>query len=440
MSDQQPPAWAVRLQAEREARGWGPFEAARHLREAVGITRHPTDQVKGLARQITHHEQGRVFPLQWAPAYATVYGISRAELFPDPLILRQRMAGKPVGTVDVTGTAEDWDDMERRALLQLLAVLGSGATIPAAALETLRSGLDRELGVRDGFTIEDWEETTANHAYSIRVMAPTALVGLLSADIADVRHALSHRPDLDRPSMHRVSAQLAALMAMALDELNSPLVPRWWQTSHAAAASSGDRDLEVYTRGRRARCISPGAEAAALRYADQTVHLAENRPSAGLAEAHATRAVAFARRGDRPGAEQALRDLSELYERLPAEVTGNHAAVWGWPRQRYVQERTAVRLRFGDPDLYSELSKNPKSTLGVRGQVGGELKTAWARINAGDVNEGANDAAEAISVLPPDQRTASITELIGCVYESLPDEKTRALPAARELQALTTGT
>ncbi|TDD79966.1 hypothetical protein [Actinomadura rubrisoli] len=329
------------------------------------------------------------------------------------------------------------DDMERRALLQLLAVLAPGAAVPAAHLEALRSALERALGIRDEFTVEDWEQAVADHAYSIRVMPPAALVGVLSSDIADVGHALDHRPDLDRPTLQRVSAQLAALMAMALDELDDPHEFRWWRTAHRAAARAGDRHLEVYTRGRQALCTQrrPGA----LQGADQAIELAKNRPSAGLAEAYATRAWILARAGDRPGAHRALRDLDELYGRLPVEVTGDQAAIWGWPQQRYADVRTGVRLNLRDPSLYDELPKRPKSRVGPRGQAGGDLKTAWARINAGDVNEGLSDAAEAVSLLPPEHRTVAMRYLVGGVYRALPDEKARALPAARELRALASG-
>ncbi|TDD59201.1 hypothetical protein E1298_46770, partial [Actinomadura rubrisoli] len=84
MTVQQRPAWAVHLQAAREARGWGPFETARRLREAIGITSHPGDKVKSLAKQVTRHEKGHVFPTDWAPAYAAVHGIPQDELFPAP--------------------------------------------------------------------------------------------------------------------------------------------------------------------------------------------------------------------------------------------------------------------------------------------------------------------------------------------------------------------
>ncbi|TDD86713.1 helix-turn-helix domain-containing protein [Actinomadura rubrisoli] len=340
------------------------------------------------------------------------------------------------GTVNATVTHNDWAAMERRALLQLLAVLAPGAAVSAAHLETLRSGLERALGVRDEFTVEDWEQAVADHAYSIRVMAPAALVAVLSSDIADVGHALDHRPDLDRPTLQRVSAQLAALMAMALNELNDPHESGWWRTAHHAAASAGDRNLEVYTHGRQARVTysRPGA----LKHADQAIALAGNRPSAGLAEAHATRAVALARTGDRSGAEQALRDLDELYVRLPAELTGDEATVWGWPRQRYLGERTGVRLNLGDSSLYGEMP-SLDGTREARDLAWNELYVAWARINAGSVSDGLEDAANTLNGLPKEHRTSSVRATVGRMVSALP-EKARALPAARELRALTSAT
>ncbi|MFC7732460.1 hypothetical protein [Actinomadura keratinilytica] len=78
------PAWAERLRTERESRGWGTFEMARQLRQAIGITSHPANKVKALARQIARHENGYVYPRDWVTAYAKVFDIPDTELRPPP--------------------------------------------------------------------------------------------------------------------------------------------------------------------------------------------------------------------------------------------------------------------------------------------------------------------------------------------------------------------
>ncbi|MFI0454279.1 hypothetical protein [Actinomadura sp. 6N118] len=78
MTDKPRPTWAIRLQAERQARGWGKYEMARQLMRAAGLKQ---GKVANLARQILDWEKGLHFPRDWADAYATAFEIDLAELF-----------------------------------------------------------------------------------------------------------------------------------------------------------------------------------------------------------------------------------------------------------------------------------------------------------------------------------------------------------------------
>jgi hypothetical protein len=87
MSDGERPAWAVRLQAEREARGWNKREMARQLHKAAGNQHAPVDS---LSRQIRGWEAGNHFPRDWAAAYATAFGMEEADVFgPRPETTRE---------------------------------------------------------------------------------------------------------------------------------------------------------------------------------------------------------------------------------------------------------------------------------------------------------------------------------------------------------------
>ncbi|MEU0517814.1 hypothetical protein [Streptosporangium sp. NPDC006007] len=78
MTRQQRPPWAMRLQAQREARHWNKCEMARQLIRAAG---HDHGSVESLARQIRDWERGKHFPRDWTIAYATAFGIPKDELF-----------------------------------------------------------------------------------------------------------------------------------------------------------------------------------------------------------------------------------------------------------------------------------------------------------------------------------------------------------------------
>lgn len=78
MSDKQRLPWAVRLQVERETRGWNKREMARRLLRA---TDHQYGSVDSLSRQIRGWEAGEHFPRDWSSAYATAFDVDEVELF-----------------------------------------------------------------------------------------------------------------------------------------------------------------------------------------------------------------------------------------------------------------------------------------------------------------------------------------------------------------------
>lgn len=192
----------------------------------------------------------------------------------------------------LVGKAPDGDDMERRAAPQALATFTAGAAMPMDALEILRAHLGQVLGTTDEFTVDDWEQNVYEHTCALRATSPTALIGLLATDIADFRHTLDHRHDLDRARMRRVGSQLSSLTAMLLTETGDfPTASRWWRIARRAADASGDQELSVWISGRQALVAQTvGMNKVALRLARDAEQRANGRPSCGLAEALTTHA------------------------------------------------------------------------------------------------------------------------------------------------------
>lgn len=82
MTDEQhPPAWAGRLKAERDARGWNKREMARQLLSAAGYDHGSIDS---LTRQIRSWESGKHFPRDWSTAYALAFNVDERALFKTP--------------------------------------------------------------------------------------------------------------------------------------------------------------------------------------------------------------------------------------------------------------------------------------------------------------------------------------------------------------------
>ncbi|MCU1447953.1 MAG: hypothetical protein JWP02_123 [Acidimicrobiales bacterium] len=135
------PAWAVRLQAERDARPWNKHQMARELLRAVGDETSPVDS---LVRQISRWEAGKHFPRDWQAAYATAFGIAADELFGRQGELPLVSGGSAGPPADPYGSNRDRDELLQR-LHMAQAVDPELAHILKSETEMIRL-LDRRLG------------------------------------------------------------------------------------------------------------------------------------------------------------------------------------------------------------------------------------------------------------------------------------------------------
>ncbi|MFB4297683.1 helix-turn-helix domain-containing protein [Actinomadura sp. NTSP31] len=338
------------------------------------------------------------------------------------------------------------------------------AGIPADSVERLRIGLDRSVRTADlSHLVEDWELTAYEHACSVRIAPPNAVIGDIGADIGDLRELINapppglddaHRDAGIHQSLLRVSAQLCGLMAVALTEAGElAAASRWWRTARQTARASGDQQLQTWICGRRALAAqATGMPSLALRVAEQTRKLAGERPCAGAAEAHAARALSLATSlttsSSAARARLAMAEiagLEELFERLPDEVRTEEHALWGWPQRRLRSTRTAVQAILGPGTPYTGLAGDLESDLkaelhelepeAVRERAEVKLKTSMVLIHAGETSHGLDTAAAALDGLPSDHRTATLAYLARRVYQCVP-ERDRDRPAAHGLQTL----
>ena len=340
------------------------------------------------------------------------------------------------------------DNVQRRALLQLLAALGVGGAIPVDALERLRGGLDAYMEPRADLAIEDWERMAWEYGHVVIVQPTEQVVADLAVDIYEVHRLIkgTHTPLL-RTGLMRVNAQLSALMA---DELHSlgQFGPawRWWRTARDAADQSGDRDLRVWVRAREAinafNSVRPTASVLAL--ADEAVRIANGNASSGLAEAYKNRAYGMMRRGDESAARTALRDMRRAFEELPGSITSDEDSLWGWPERVMHMAESWVYTSFGAPEAAiaqeRALSQYPSSW---RTEVTrAKLFQSITLIHDRDMDGGLEHALASIESLPDDshRRRPSILRVVGQVLDALPDDRARTLPAARDLQAVMVST
>ena len=429
MGGEQRPSWAVRIESERVARGWGKFTLARHLFSAVGIDRHDPSKVKNLAKQITRHERGEVFPTAWADAYALAFGIERGELF-RPVDVR-------AGTVDRTTTPAQGDDVKRRAALQLLAVIGTEATVPPGVLEAVLADFDQ--AGRATTDVEEWERVVRDYGqriYQQPLDLPTLLAGLV-ADMAAVGDLLKkgHRP-CDQAGLLRVGAGLSGVLAEVLSNAGDDRAARrTWSTARRMADASGDRQLQVWTRGRAAQhaCWADGSRQTVMALVDEAVQITDGAPSSGLVRAHAAGAYMAALQGDRRTAYSSLDNALRAFERVrrssgelsllefqESQLTWNKAYIW-----TVFGHRGAAHAIDNARTLYPSDALGPLTNL--------SLMRAFGLVRDGEPREGLDLAITTLEARP--RPVMATRQLAGQILNALPDSA-RALPSARELHAL----
>ncbi|WP_233508475.1 helix-turn-helix domain-containing protein [Spongiactinospora gelatinilytica] len=336
---------------------------------------------------------------------------------------------RQAGRKDSNPSDHEDDDMERRTTMRLMAAISAAAVLPLDQLEAVRTGLGLSLDKQIG--LNDLEATAYDLAYDLRYHPPKEFISQLAPNLADVQHALAHRTDLDRAGLHRVAGQMSALMAMAVQETgNVSAARRWWRTARAAADSSRDLDLQVWVRGRQALVDS------APRMAAEAVHLSLGRVNAGLLEARTAQARQQLNQGEVKNASDVLHPLDDLATRLPQEAATETKAIWGWSKERHNLERVALRVGAGDPTVYDDLTVMGEHETNPRAYAIIQMEKSLCLLRNGDVPQAVTEAATAYDGLHPAHRTTAVKAWSRRIISELP-EKARALPAARELRALT---
>ena len=331
--------------------------------------------------------------------------------------------------------------MERRAAMQILAALGTTAVVPSSAIQTILAGVNRAIGDRDDFGLDEWERTVWEYAYRGTTGPLGSTIQSLATDLVEVGGLLDRNTNpLVRSGLLRVSSQLSALLAGELDDVGSTHAA-WqsWRTSRRAADASGDRDLAVWVRAREATgaYYTDKPVQVVLSLVNEAIHLAQGAPSAGLAKAYEVRAFMLASEGDAAGARAALHHLSGVFDGLPREVTADRHAIGFSFTEEYVRWDSAyVAALVGDRREASRVLDETLATYPaelVHGVANLQFMQALSLIRDHDVDEGLEHALASAPELPVN---AARRRISGQMIKALP-ESARALPAAQELRIRT---
>lgn len=229
MSGSHRPAWAIRLQSEREQRGWGKWETARRLFADSGIMHPETKHVKGLARQLSRWEAGEHCPTDWAAGLARLFGRTVEELFPAPpeqavpVPMRQQPAAWQPGDFGEVSELLRRVFLKRSAAFAALPALGDGpGRRVVQALEIL--GSDRLADTVDGLG-----ELIEHYAGSVCALPPAGVYDELLA----VRSFADHLRDGAGTSpvsadLALASGWLSHLLAVAACDMGEHAAARLW--------------------------------------------------------------------------------------------------------------------------------------------------------------------------------------------------------------------
>ena len=350
------------------------------------------------------------------------------------MTLEQLLAGSPRGADTEVSLAEE-DDVERRRMLQALAVLGGASMSPVAdALRAIRANAEAGLGRGMSAQLDDWEASLAEYGYTYVAVPPQRLLGELATDLVSVQLMRINDGHPEYTRWCRVTGGLAGLLAKTLSILGQPREARpWWSTAQHAADTSRDVDLSLWVSGERLihGLYERRPVPVLLRQSDAVLGRLPHRPCAGLATLRSLRAQASATVGRADDAVSELRRAEEVFVRLPAEVTGDIGTTMAWGEDR---------LRFTEAWVYAysgseaELDASVERALDLCGNTKQRSATqikllqGFGRVHAGDATEGIKHASSAYVACPAEQRTAGIARLADLVWEAVPSRQ-RAAPS-----------
>jgi hypothetical protein len=373
-------------------------------------------------------------------------GTLLSELFQDVLT---EQAANAVGR-SRTSSGEDARDVkdgtraevQRREQLGLLG--GAKLLAPVAErLEELRRGTDTILDAssRDR-DVDEWERVAWDHSCAVGTVPSPGLIPDLAADFAEVEHRAAATAGPLRTRLLAVMGQLAALMAIALIGVGDHRTARrWWRTAARAADQVGNPDLAAIVRGRQSvlALYDTRPIPSVISLAEEGIAVGHGAPRAGVMSSHATIAQAWADLGQHDRARDALRDLEDLFERLPDAVTRERDSQWGWTEMRLRHVQSYVHTRRGDlPRAHAAqdhaLALYPEYSYQGRAQV--EMHRAATVIIGGDPGGGIGYAVRVLQQLPTDRRGDALVAHAARDTLSLVPQAMLRSPAVREAQDL----
>jgi hypothetical protein len=312
---------------------------------------------------------------------------------------------------------------------------------PLHAIEVLRRGLNETISERTitPASLDDWEQTVFHHGQATRDRAPIVLLGDLSADLAQLREALTRcRSASVLQRLTHITAQMAGLMCLTLIKLDERTAfRRWARTARLAAHEAGDPLTYSWVRAQEAYghyyC---GDLLEAIRVAQHAQALSGRAPCVGAVLAAALEARAQAALGRRQETRTALAYAETRLSHLDANTIGTSAFDYNEAQLRFHEGNAFTHLRDTSAAWQAQetaLALCPASDYMDRTMT--KLDRANCLAYDGDVTGAVAIMAEAATLLTDQQRQGIIAARVRDTIAALPAQH-QALPAVRDLHDL----
>ncbi|MFJ5279841.1 MULTISPECIES: XRE family transcriptional regulator [Streptomyces] len=333
----------------------------------------------------------------------------------------------------------------QQALTPAVASRRAADTIPLSfeqQIDAARRSVDRTLAVGTvtptQLDLLDEQLLWAREQYVYTPPAP--MIEILLGHLSEVEDIAAHRqPAAVQVRLSELTAMIATLIADALMKLGHlRRAQSWYATARNAADDSGNTELRARVRAQAAMLpYYYGPIEAAVALSREARILCRNRPTPTAAFASAAEARALAKLGHAEGAEAALRQATEIFERSHARAdTGNDA--FAFPERRFLlyMSGTLTALRRA-----AEARRVQESALALYPEKTGidpallHFEAALCLAHEHSTEEACQLAAATFLRTDPAHRTPIVEERAREVVEVLPP-RVRGSRVARELREI----
>lgn len=413
-------------------------------RKGAGFTQESLAEKLGVDRStVVRWESGESNPQPWLRSrLSDELGVTTDELCD----LLDGVDVEQLARLGDGAASSEEEDVERRRLLESLAVLGiaTAASPAAAALESIRSSVHNAF-MAPNSNVHYWEERVVEYGYSYLTDPPQEFVTELAGDLVAIRLIVG-RMKSNAPAYKdwcSVVGMLSSTMAKSLSNLGHPReAGKWWNTAQSASDASGNVEAQMWVRSQRIihGLYEKRSPHLLLRQSEEAINLANGHACHGLAASSNGRAQALVLAGRFEAAQRQLGEAEQIFGQLPDEVRENPDSVHGYSEDRLRYTETWVYAYSGDPvraDLAGERAKQLYPASDYRTPLQIELLQAFARTKSGDTTEGIRHAYARLEALPLSQRTTMVGDLAHRVLSPLSanDLKRPDVSAYRELLA-----